>query len=342
MPMTESECRHIVRHLRGVPLPADLAAFHVNTALVCASLCRLTYIAFREADFDPERDHIPIDGAFADGQGATVDVTELLRFGDFGERFSFAIDTYFVKIVGVRIDDAIFVAFRGTKGLKDWLINLHATTETMNLHAWEGRGQQKLDVHSGFMKLTGQIRRGVIREVAKIVEAIRSPSSGSVPQVVACGHSLGGALALLFSARFNEVDVEYDEPFFRRRSIVRSERNHLGLGNDGVRIDSIYSFGAPMVGKNLYAASLNVTHHRIVADMDLVPNLPSGAVGFEHDTDALVLSESGPRGAVVRQHGNAAKALRGTLFKRNPLGRAFANHSVDLYLRRLHAMASVA
>jgi hypothetical protein len=30
------------------------------------------------------------------------------------------------------------------------------------------------------------------------------------------------------------------------------------------------------------------------------------------------------------------------MFNRNPLARAFANHSVDLYLRHLNAMASVA
>jgi pimeloyl-ACP methyl ester carboxylesterase len=205
-----------------------------------------------------------------------------------------------------------------------------------------GRGSQKLDVHAGFLKLTSQIRRGVTRELARLVKTVRAANRDIVPQIVACGHSLGGALALLFAARFNEVETDYDEPFFRRRTHSRIERHHLGLGNDGVRIDSVYSFGAPMVGKNLYAASFNVTHHRIVAEMDLVPHLPSGAIGFEHDTDALVLSAKGPRGAVVRQHGDGAKAIRRTLFNRNPVARAFANHSVDLYLRHLHTMPSVA
>ena len=97
-----------------------------------------------------------------------------------------------------------------------------------------------------------------------------------------------------------------------------------------------------MVGKNLYAASLNVTHHRVIGELDLVPYLPSGAIGFEHDTDALVLSAKGPRGAVVKQHGDGARSVRRGLFNSNPVARVFANHSVDNYLRHLNAMASVA
>lgn len=310
----ERECRHIARRLRGLPLPADLAAFHLNTALVCAQLCRLTYLALPETDYDPEHDLIPCDPPYDRPAEQALDITQLLQEGDIAPQSSFVIDTYFLKVVGVRLNEAIFVAIRGSKGVRDWLTNLQSWTETISLHASDGPGLQKLQVHAGFMKLINQIRRGIAREV----EALGRGAPDRL-DVVVTGHSLGGALALLFAARFNEVVPEYwgrmgpepDGLIFRRGR----EREQT--------VASVYTFGAPMVGKEMQKASLNAMHHRIVRDRDLVPFLPSTAVGFEHDTDALLFTERGPNGLIVRQHEDGKNPIRATMFDRHPIRRAF-------------------
>ena len=338
--LAERECRHIVQRVRNARLPTELAAFHIDTAVVAAQLCRLAYIVFPEADFDPAHDHIPIDEPFGDGAGAGVSFSELLSLVDIEGQASFAMDTYFVKVLGVRVRENIFIAIRGTKGLRDWLTNLQVSTETLIIHSIEGGAEHRLQVHSGFLKLMNQIRRGIIREVADLVSSMGSAATSGVPQIVACGHSLGGGLALLFAARFNDSSIHYDEPFFRRRSFANMERHQLGLGNDGVRVDSVYSFGAPKSGKQLYSASLNLNHHRLVMQGDVVPSLPGAAIGFEHDTDALILSPKGPRGILVQQHQDTLKPIRKTLFNRRATQNLFENHSIDTYLRSLNALAS--
>jgi Lipase (class 3) len=338
--LAERECRHIVQRIRNSRLPADLGGFHIQSAVTAAELCRLTYLVFPEPDYDPAHDHIPIDEPFGTGAGAGVSFEQILGLVDVEGQASFAIDTYFVKVLGVRIRDHIFIAVRGTKGLRDWLTNLQITTETLVIHSIEGGTEQKLQVHSGFLKLMNQIRRGIVREVAKLADDIQNARSDPIPQIVACGHSLGGALALLFSARFNDSSTHHDEPFYRRRSFVNVERHQLGLGNDGIRVDSIYSFGAPKSGKQLYSATLNLNHHRLVMEGDLVPGLPGTAIGFEHDTDALVLSPQGPRGILVKQHEDTLRPIKKSLFSRRAIQNIFDNHSIDKYLRSLNALAN--
>jgi hypothetical protein len=151
-------------------------------------------------------------------------------------------------------DDHIVVAFRGTEaptgleGLKDWLL-----TNAVNLLI-QPEGDLGTDFaaagvgarwHQGFMRALGEIWDSVFAAV----DAERKKSDRPIWLT---GHSLGGALALLAGWRFKRKFVP---------------------------IHQIYTFGAPMVGNELAAKTIDLEFadkiFRYVNTQDPIPKLPT-------------------------------------------------------------------
>lgn len=120
-------------------------------------------------------------------------------------------------------------------------------------------------VHSGFLRQA----RAVMD--SKMAAAVRGIQDQGVP-VIACGHSLGGAVALLVAMN--------------------------------LRLPAVYSFGAPRVGNNGFVAALadwrdtlfdgaRQIHYRFTRAADIVPHLPLWGLGFRHDTPALYFDGAG-------------------------------------------------
>lgn len=126
----------------------------------------------------------------------------------------------------------ILVSFRGTESLGDWLGNLNAF------------GTQKPygRVHRGFWAAFQDIREHLDEAFSQL------PSH----PVVITGHSLGGALATIAAAEWQE------------------DRQILG----------VYTFGQPRVGqedfRDYMSANLRNRFYRFVNDDDIVPRVPPG------------------------------------------------------------------
>lgn len=168
-------------------------------------------------------------------------------------------------------DGLAILAARGTeKDFRDILADLDIRKRRLD-------GQDRAimgRVHSGFLRQAQAITSG------KMGAAIYGLRHQGVP-VIACGHSLGGAVALLAAAILH--------------------------------LPAVYSFGAPRVGDAVFARAMAdwrdgaesiaqtcpdlaagvPTHFRFTRAADIVPHLPLLGLGFRHDAPAQYFDGAG-------------------------------------------------
>ena len=195
------------------------------------------------------------------------------------------------------------IAFRGTREGVDWQIsNLRAFPVPLR-----DCGPARPLVHRGFQntldygdKTTGL--RSLDALFAHLEEA-RLLSR----RIVVTGHSLGGALALLFAAKLMA--------------------RHPGLVQEN--LDQIVTFGAPAAGLHgfrRHLAPLAARSLRVVNRSDPVPFTPP--LFYRHVGQELWLSRRG----IVSNPGWPRRALSGA---RSLFARAVEDHAIALYAERL-------
>ncbi len=131
-------------------------------------------------------------------------------------------------------DEIVLISVRGTASLKDALRDVHA----LQVPFEEGVGS----VHQGFYSAFQAMKAFVLRYLDKF-------HTGQ--KVIICGHSLGGAIALLLAEAL------------RRRAGVTY--NIL-----------LYTYGAPRAGDSTFVeGATDLVHHRMVNHNDPVPGVPA-------------------------------------------------------------------
>lgn len=287
--------RDCIAHL-DVPQSAleTPAAYSSQIAYRAALMSWLTYAIFEETDYDPKRDFVP---SLSNRGGRRLFVPDFLRERDWEY---FTVDTYYVKALGLKLPNAIFVAFRGTKSFFDWMQNAKIKKHYLPREYFRD-GQVFL--HRGFYQLGRSVFPAVSHKLAKFGDR-------DVPTFV-CGHSLGGALACLFAAdRYTPYSYHSASCF-----------------------DSVYSLAAPRYGGGQLLDYLQRPHHRITMDGDLVPKLPPKRLGFEHDTFALEIkdAQNGGKKPLVRRIRNTLASTAGRI---TPSGLISA-HNIERYIKAL-------
>ncbi len=134
-------------------------------------------------------------------------------------------------------DKSIYVVFRGSQSIRNWISNLDAFKTP-----YTSFPECNCQVHKGFYAAEQKVISGIISEV----KALQSAHSGYSVKVT--GHSLGAALAQLTS---------------------------LDLLKAGIS-NSVYNFGQPRTGDQTYAAfaTSKLTTWRVTHNKDTVPHLP--------------------------------------------------------------------
>lgn len=172
-------------------------------------------------------------------------------------------------------EDRILVAFRGTtQSISQWASNLEVKYDKWT----EGR------VHTGFLKRYIEIRDETIRFIKNSRKQLRDAD------LIITGHSMGGAVATLFSSML----VSLKEP--------------------DLYPHAVYTFGSPRVGDSRFSKfvdrQLGDRLVRITNEFDMVPDLPPKLMGYRH-TGLLVICRTST--SKCTKHGRMAENPGGVL-----------------------------
>jgi pimeloyl-ACP methyl ester carboxylesterase len=204
-------------------------------------------------------------------------------------------------VVVIRLNNVVFVAFRGTTASTDDLIT---DFKVFKIRAAMGSGAEPLAFHRGFYNAVAQ----GFMEVCDAVAAL--DPAGDLPQYVV-GHSLGGAMSSIFSARA------------RQSYRFRPTPNITGA----------YVFGMPR-----YCDSTALFYirqpHQICNEFDAVPSMPPRRMGYADPPGAIFLSASGGVLDEVNR-GDMLRAWRDGV----EVSLSFADHRLDRYVERCEVNA---
>ncbi len=162
-------------------------------------------------------------------------------------------------------------AFRGTEF--DQSSDIKASLKFTLRPALTPRHDDSTTMRASYAR--GRVHRGFARELSKIhhSEDLKLPPQNG-RQLYFCGHSMGGAMALLAAGRWQ---ANYQP-------------------------EAVVSFGAPRLGDAEFVASLELTHWRVVNGADKVPHLPLRLLGYRHHSEALMIGKHMAWRGICRDH----------------------------------------
>jgi hypothetical protein len=208
--------------------------------------------------------------AYADIETVATMMARLGLEGNACVRITQTVDAMFIfstaYLVQTRCGRVVILCYRGTEpaNLANWLGDADVGSTSITL------GAEVLGVHSGFYRNVCATRWAVINELNLALQgrSLRDPEAGvenPLQALYVTGHSLGGAMALLFSLS------------------LAGTAEHRAIGD---RVRAVYTFGQPMAaGEPLPGVAREVGRKlfRHVASRDLVPALPPAPWGrFAH------------------------------------------------------------
>lgn len=169
--------------------------------------------------------------------------SEDVRIPGFDSDNYFVIFRRSVFIVGIRIQDKLIIAFRGTINSYDW---------RANLWAFKARTPFGMTFHSGFYRAVLECKAEIAYEIERI-----TPKDGKPLKLYTTGHSLGGAMSAVFMNLCGKRgSKEYD-------------------------FVDCYTFGMPNFCNEVTLAAIEHPNH-ILNSQDIVPEVPPSWMGYSH------------------------------------------------------------
>jgi len=237
-------------------------------------------------------------------------------------------------VVKDTINKRVIASFRGSVTLNDWLANLNALLTEMETpkkirSKMEEDLQERILVHRGFYEYlfdNNQMRGD--QRYDRLIQDIRDAIGGEDGySVYITGHSLGGALATMFSLKLAGAGSSFD---------------------DIPRPVTCITYANPFSGTEGYRTAMEhlerdgfIRHLRINNEEDFVPTIPFISFGrkrqMKHIGVNLRLKESG----FMLEHSSAANiwtAFRNSIFK--PIFSGLTKwHGLELHEERLEKIA---
>lgn len=200
-------------------------------------------------------------------------------------------------------ENVIVVAFRGSSSVRDFIT----------------------DAECAFMKVDGgEVHSGFWVALMSIMAMLREKLHGMpMKPLIVTGHSLGGALAMLFGWRWDLA----------------------AKTGEWQPVDSVYTFGQPRVGNAAFAASydaaLGARTWRVVDQEDVVPRVPFWTWGYRHCAQEAFLPSFGGvqfnpgfRLRLVSDFLGLWRAWRNGALA-SVLSESLRDHHIERYLERL-------
>ena len=149
--------------------------------------------------------------------------------------------------VGRVLPGEIWVVFRGSSSVRNWIHDLEVTKVD-----YETFPECGCSVHRGFYHSVLGVREAAMSAVARLVADY--PDN----RIFVTGHSYGAACGQLFAMELARVGIPTD----------------------------VYTYGSPRVGDSIYSSfmTLVLSHFRVTHARDIVPHVPPTEMGFFHST----------------------------------------------------------
>jgi predicted lipase len=156
-----------------------------------------------------------------------------------------------------KIYNSIFIGFRGSSNIQNWLDNLQIS----QINPYD---DQFIAVEKGFYKIYDSLQNSLHNTIDELSLKYQTTN------ILITGHSLGGAIASLFA-----FDIYYHSfPY---------------------HIESLITFGSPRVGNDYfseYMHSFKITSYRITHYYDIVPHVPEEFFNYKHISEEIWYSEN--------------------------------------------------
>ena len=153
--------------------------------------------------------------------------------------------------------DSLFVAFRGSTNIQNWLDNI----QFRKIYPYN---DTSIGVEKGFYKAYENIRS----EVMDALDAARQKYTTN--HLLLTGHSLGAAITTLMA-----FDMAVATTVATTVDVVKENMYSL----------TVYTFGSPRIGNAPFVQSFSkcvTSNSRVTHYYDMVPHLPQEALGFLH------------------------------------------------------------
>ena len=228
--------------LKDLSLPRKRAAYSDRTALIMATLCDIAYSNFdKKPKSNDSNNSISLENKNSE-TNLRSDLEDI-GFELIGEPIIETVtDTQAFVAIRKRKSIAEFavICFRGTKGIRDWLITNFDISTVPIKHPHDDKDYEIGYMHQGFHKAYKSVEE-LINLRLKEIEELNLP-------VYVTGHSMGGAKAV--------VATWY-------------QSKH--------KLAACYTFGAPKVGDIGSLGWFRTPIYRIVNGADPIPSLPKSS-----------------------------------------------------------------
>lgn len=150
----------------------------------------------------------------------------------------------------------IFVGFRGSSNIQNWLDNLQVS----HISPYD---DELISVEKGFYKIYNSLRDTLYNKLDELSLKYKTNN------ILITGHSLGGAIASLFAFDICYYSLPY-------------------------KINTLVTFGSPRVGNNHYSEymySFQLVSYRITHYYDIVPHVPEEKLNYKHISQEIWYNE---------------------------------------------------
>jgi hypothetical protein len=243
-------------------------------AHICCRLSQLSYLAIPRYEFEkrgrfkviPSDEYQSIMRNEITGAILTEDklsglISQTIDNGEIPS--TFVIPGAQLVHVGVRVNNIIFVAVRGTAKLYE-SSRLYDIGLDFNIR--KVRIFDSLYLHKGFYSAAMENLQVLYKRLYELA------GGRSDVKVIFTGHSLGGAIAAILTNHFHQLLPNADRTYYPFR-----DRKWLGentkIFRDNLSLHSSYTFGTPRI-MNLAGASYLMSPYTICHSKDIIANIP--------------------------------------------------------------------